>query len=187
MIDRNSPFLKTRHFRATNFAHLDSSERLIVTTILFGHIISKLHTAKHIICLITDTNFVEETLWRGPSGCTESSLINSLNCMFSIKTIMKVIFWKGNNSAPSAFTNYRRYDWNVQVFPFYMDIFLKLKVYILIFLWLQINHVFNFKILYVFVVQQGKYSVPPGDLIFVMFALVFPTWVILNYRSFCCS
>lgn len=48
MIDRNLPFLKTRHFRATNFAHLDSFERLIVTTILFGHIISMLHTAKQI-------------------------------------------------------------------------------------------------------------------------------------------
>lgn len=33
----------------------------------------------------------------------------------------------------------------------------------------------------VYIVQQGKYSVPPGDLSFVMFALVFPTWVILNY------
>lgn len=46
MIDRNSPFLKARHFRVRNFAHLDSSERLTVTTILFCRIISMLQGGK---------------------------------------------------------------------------------------------------------------------------------------------
>lgn len=75
---------------------------------------------------------------------------------------MKVIFWKGNNSAPSAFTNYRRYDWNVQVFPFYMDVFLKLKVYILIFFSLVPN-----KILYVYIVSNRENILYPQGIWFL--------------------